>query len=426
MVASRVVSKGAPAVRKLAATASPFWPKAYLEYAYYVQLFYAIMGGAIGLSTGGVGAGLLGLLAGLCLFQMGPYWILIARAIALPLACGLSFAAVQVLAHGESLFGGSVRNIFAWMIGLVIAHYVALRAGFLNRCAIAHVLLGMMTLPYLKLVGDTAYMRARLGGGISIANPNDLGAYFGFCAVYLVLLGLETRRLWMRAMAFSGAVGCMLVVGLTVSRAPLLAAACSVLFAFRRVLNRGFFPLLGLLVLAWFAYGFGLFDSAADMYQRRGLEETGRFVVWPLAIRRFLESPLVGVGVSGMATPLPGSHTLVTPHNGFVYFALTSGIVPLLFFTAYWVQLIRTVFTRQGSWGGDAPFLAPLLVYAFMLTNYLNEAWMFSWMVAIFATIRVGGVLFDIERTENAIARRDLYDVPFGGRAVAPRTLWSR
>jgi len=307
---------------------------------------------------------------------------------------------VQVFAHGEAVMGDAVRQIFTWIVGLVVVHYLALRRGFVHRCAIATLLLGMTTLPSLRSVG-IGMERMRLDSAISIANPNDLGAYFGFCVVYFVILGLETRRLWLRAVSFSIAVGCLVVVGLTVSRAPIFASACAILIACRRLLKRGFLPFLALIVLAWIAYGVGLFDRSAEMYEMRGLEESGRFLVWPLAIGRFLDSPLVGVGVRNLATFIPRANVAVTPHNGFIYLALTSGIFPVLFYAAYWVQLFWMTFGRRGGENEDAAFLAPLLVYAFLIANNLNEAWMASWMVAIFGTI---GTADALSKTRSIVA----------------------
>src|SRR5262249_17520571 len=152
---------------------------------------------------------------------------------------------------------------------------------------IAVFLIGVSTLPFMTAFQNAAD-RAGLEKGIGIGNPNDLGAWFGFCAVYFTILGIETRRQWIRALAFVLAGACIFVVGLTVSRAPLLAAAICIVFAFRRVLKRGFIPVLSLVIVAWIAYGAGVFDRATSLYQERGLEETGRFLVWPLAIERFL------------------------------------------------------------------------------------------------------------------------------------------
>jgi hypothetical protein len=278
------------------------------------------------------------------------------------------------------------------MLELVIIQYLALRRGFLHRFAIALFLLGMLTLPYLKL--DTFdETRVGLGGGIGIGNPNDLGAWFGFCSVYFTILALETRLDWLRAVSGVLALGCLYVVGLTVSRAPLFAAVVCIVFAFRKVLKRGFFPLFGLVVLGWTVYGLGVFERAASMYAQRGLEETGRFVVWPMAIERFLEFPLAGVGAPNLLRFLP-----ISPHNSFIFIALASGVLPVAFFIAYWVRLFNDATRINADSHEDATFLTSLLLYSFLIAMELNQAFMVEWMVAVLCTVAGRGSLLKARR----------------------------
>ena len=69
-------------------------------------------------------------------------------------------------------------------------------------------LVGISTLPYMKSFANDP-SRVGLDKTITIANPNDLGAWFGFCSVYFTIAGLETRRNWVRAISWSTAVGCL-------------------------------------------------------------------------------------------------------------------------------------------------------------------------------------------------------------------------
>jgi O-antigen ligase len=370
-----------------------YLPPQWFEYWFYAQVFYSVMGPKIGLSIDLLGPAMLALLGGLCAMRMGKHATAILRPVAALLACGVSVVAVQVLVHGDSLMGAYTRSYIPWMTGLVVVQYLALQRGFLHRFAIAALLVGLSTLPYLRAFAFDS-SRAALDG-ISIGNPNDLAAWFGFCCVYFTILGLETRRSWMRAISWLIAVGCLYVVGLTVSRAPLFAAAFSTALAFRRVLKRGFFPFLALIVLAWIAYGLGLFEQSAAKYVQRGLEETGRLIVWPLAIQRFLQSPFVGVGGDHTNTYLPTAGIAVAPHNGFIYIALGFGVVPLLFFIAYWLQLFGKVLNPPSRPHEDAPFLTPLLIYSFLIAMNLNEAFMQPWMMVTFATVAGTGLLLN-------------------------------
>jgi hypothetical protein len=385
---------------------SKYLPTPALEYWYYAQVFYSIMATVLGLAISLLGAAMLMALGGVCLIRMGKYWKGILRAAALPLACGISFIAVQVLVHGESVTGsGSVSEFIIWMVGLVIVHYLALRPGFMDRFAMVALLIGLSTLPYMRsFVGDAS--RTGLERAITIGNPNDLGAWFGFCSVYFVLLGLETRRNWLRLVSWAVGIGCLLVVGLTVSRSPLFAATASVAVAFRRVLRRGFYPFVCLILMAWIAYGLGIFEQSTARYIERASQETGRFLVWPLAIQRFLDAPLAGVGVDAVDTYIPQAGVYLTPHNGFIYIGLASGVVPLLFFVTYWIRLFAMTLGRVTHAHEHVPYKASLLVYSLLICMTLNEPFKMPWMMVTFATAVGSGILFDAGRTLDVRARR--------------------
>jgi O-antigen ligase len=386
MTWQRTVAPRAPAVAN-----SKYAPSHWVECGYYVQVTYSILGSAIGLSLSFLGAAMLAVLGGFVAIRLGRQLLAILRSVAMPLACGLSFVGVQLLAHGESLSGNEyVREFVPWMVGLVVVQGLALRRGFLHRFAIVAILIAIATLPYLKSFANDS-TRTALSSAITIGNPNDLGAWFGFCCVYLTILGLETRRNWIRGVAWTLATGALLVVGLTVSRAPLLALACSIAFAFRRVLKRGFLPFVAFAVFACFAYGFGWFDRAASQYAHRGMEESGRFLVWPLAIERLRQSPLTGVGVAHVETYVPEQEEAVSPHNALIFIGLVSGIVPLFFFVAYWVQLFVTAFKTNASSGDEAPFQVPLLIYSFLIAMNLNSAFMVPWTMATLAAVTACG-----------------------------------
>jgi hypothetical protein len=359
----------------------------------YAQIFYATMGPAIGIEIGGLGIGLLALIGGLSVIRMSRYWPVILAPAALPLACGASLIAVQVVVFGDSIGGGYGRDFIPWMASVVIMQYLALRPGFLHRLSIVVFLIGLSCVPFMRsFVNDAS--RVGLSKGITIGNPNDFGAWFGFCCVYFTVLGLEVRRNWVRVVAWLVALFCLFIVGVTVSRAPLFAMACSLSFALRRVLKHGFFPILALIVLVWIVYALGYFDGPAAAYAQRGLEETGRLQVWPLAIRRFLEAPLTGVGLQHTKTFIPIADMAIEPHNGAIFIALSSGIVPLVFFVAYWVQLVATSMRVGVRSHPDAPFQSALLIYSFLISMNLNTAFMLPWMMGTFASITAADFLW--------------------------------
>ena len=125
----------------------------------------------------------------------------------------------------------------------------------------------------------------------------------------------------------------------------------------RRLLKRGFVPVLFLLSSAWVIYSLGLFDRIADFYATRGTQETGRFVVWPLAFERFLGSPFVGVGAANISTAIWTSDHPIEPHNGLLHVALASGIGPLIFFVAFGCVRL-SAFAKEATPAGSAFFRA--------------------------------------------------------------------
>ena len=396
-----VIRSGPPAI------APDYPPRLWLELWFFAQMFYAIMGAVLGVSIDSVGAVMMLLLGAVCFARAGSYWTTIVRTAALPLGCAASFIFIQMFVYGESLRDTEpVKGFIIWMVSLFILHYLALARGFFHRFALAIFLTGVSTTPYLQSFRwDSS--RTALDHSIAISNPNDLGAWFGFCVVYFLILGLETKRHWLRAISWTVAVGCLFIVGMTGSRGPLFAMACSLAVAYRRVLKRGFFPFLALIVAGWVAYVSGIFGRSTELYEQRAYLETGRFLVWPLAFGRFLASPFVGVGLKNLATYIPDAQASVTPHNGVLMLALSSGVVPLAFFLGYWVQLFRNVLKPVGEIVEDAPFLTSLVLYSFLIMLNLNEAYKQPWMLAVFAGIG-RGIQFKVTAAKAAQHMRRL------------------
>jgi len=359
-------------------------PPWFIEYGYYVWLFYAIMGVAVGISFPLLGVGLLLMLTVYCVVHLRSPVFSFYRPIVFPLAAGVSLIAIDFVYHGGSL--GETSPIFVpWLCHLILTYSLSQRQGFLHRFALAALLLGICVLPYLNISYNSG-TRAGLDREISLANPNDLSAWFGFVAVYFALLGIEGRRDLVRMISFLIALGCLFVVALTVSRGPILCGAAALVVGCRRLLKRGFFPVLILVILVWAVSVSGVFDKGVVNYEHRGLEDSGRLVVWPAAIERYLTSPLMGFGLSNLAVPLPGGPP-VTPHNSFLAVALVSGIVPLFFYFGYWWRAARGAFTTNTETSNNAAFELPLLVYAFLEAQQLNFPFISAWIVVTLSSI---------------------------------------
>ena len=251
-------------------------------------------------------------------------------------------------------------------------------------------MLGLIAVPHLTFRG-TGEEVARAASGIqigSLSNANGLAGWFGFCVVFFGISGLETRRgIVVRILYGLAAVGSFLIVGLTISRGALLGCAIALTVGFRRFLKRAFLPALLLIIFAGVFLASGLFDQIIFNYEERGAEDTGRIVVWPLTIERILESPIVGVGISKSSIWIPEANMSIPPHNSFLFFALSSGIVPFALFVAFWTRAARRSFSDVGG-SEYSPFRIPLLLYAlvaFMLGEISVDHW------AVFALVVAAG-----------------------------------
>jgi O-antigen ligase len=386
-------------------------PPGATEFAYYSCMFYAYLGDASGISLPMLGVGMLGLLAVYCVMLDGPRLITAYRPIAFALSCAASYIAVQVIFHGEPLMADYVRDFAPWMLTLIVVHALSRREGFLERFAIAALALGLAVLPLLKFWGAGSELAVRAGldralgtiGGL--ANSNALAEWFGFCCICFTITGIESKRNSIRAISWLVAIGCLFVVGLTVSRGTLVALAVAIIIASRRLLKRGFLPLLALFIVIWLTYLLGLFEQAATSYGARGLEETGRLLVWPIDIGRFAASPFIGVGASDVASYVPRADKWITPHNSFIFIALASGVVPFIFFVAYWMRAASGAYRSSAEQHGDAPFLFPLLVYAFLTSHAGNMTFMSPWMIVTMVAAIKGGSVSRATRTAMVSGR---------------------
>ncbi len=373
------------------ADSSSYAPPRFVEYAYYAITAYGMLGDVWGLSVPLLSAGLLVVLAAFCLMRLGSRATVVYAPIVFPLGCAISFVALQVFLHGESLMGGDARPFVPWLLALIVVQSLSFRQGFLHRFSFAAFAIGLLLLPYLDPVSFTGVgswnKRVGLAEGVGLGNPNSLAAWFGFLSVYFFILGLETKSTAVRTASWLVTVGCLYIVGITVSRGPLFGVAIATIIALRRLLKRGFFPVFVLLVLSWILYESGLFEEVAGFYVARGTEETGRLLVWPLAIEDFLRSPLAGAGVSNVETYVSEMGRLITPHNGFLFIAVASGVVPLAFFLGYWLRGAWGAFRANAERSADAPFLIPLFIFAFLETMILDFAFMYPGTIVVLSTV---------------------------------------
>lgn len=373
------------------------------EYGYYFVVFYTVLGAPLGLILmGSIGSGFLLIpVLVLCFMALGPETQNSMQKAWVPLACGGTYLFIQLGVHGESLYGSYVYPFGQWILSLIIVQVLAMhRKNFLKRFVWFMLLLGLSMLPFLSLSQGGAYERMGLSRDLGYANANALAGWFGFCVVCMVIKGYLEKNPVSRMAAWTMAVVSMYVVTLTVSRGALLAISGALLVASKRMLKRGFLPLLLLAGIVAVLVDFGVFDQAFRSYSLRAGEETGRFRVWPLLIDRFLESPLIGLGASH-----PGAVTstgkYVTPHNSFLLFAVASGFLPLGLFCAYLVRSGVVALRAGNSAAYEAAYYLPLVVYTVLISCAGNMDFMSPWAI-VSLSLPIAGDLVGMHVAEAA------------------------
>lgn len=360
-------------------------PPDWAEKAYYALTVYAVMCTVWHIDVPMLGSLAMALLAGYCAQHAVLHSVTVRRALALPFLCALTLLSVQLLFHGEPLQAEFVQTFVTWMMSLVIVQSLALRAGFIHRFALMCFAIGLLTLPYMRFAMDVGgSQRLGLDRRVGFSNPNDLGAWFGFCALYFVVLAIESKRQSVRIIAAICAIGAGLLLGATVSRGPLLAVATAVIVAFRRTLKRGFLPLVVLCAALNVAFALGAFDSLFQNYSARGDVDSGRLSTWPLVVERIGNAPFMGVGMSRIETWVAKQGAAITPHNAYLFFALSSGVLPFLLFIGYFVRAAwRTLADHvHPAVVSERPFRLPLLCYVVLNCLTLDYLFMAPWAVA--------------------------------------------
>ena len=357
-------------------------PPAFLEYIWYMNLAYAMLGQVWGIEIPLLGGVTWMLVAAICFLSVGGQALHVYKPVVWALCTGTLVIAIQLLFHQgteEALKEGTF--FLSWLAVVITVQSLSLRPGFLQRFAVAALAMGLATVPYIQIDSAGGVMRGR-ASGTGIATPNVLGMWFGFCTVYLVFWGLQARKLISRAAIWTAAVGCFFVVLIAVSRGPLLGVVLALVVGLRSALKRSFVPLLTLVLSICVVYMSGVFDDWIGYYFVRGAEETGREKLYPIALERILNAPWIGVGLGDIAILIHG--TFVNPHNGLLHIALGAGIVPLICFLGYLAQAaIGALRIMRRGYVGEAALLPPLVVFALVEIMILDYSFMSQWVVIV-------------------------------------------
>ncbi|MDH4079245.1 MAG: O-antigen ligase family protein [Nitrospira sp.] len=364
------------------------YPSAWLEYVWYLSLFYTMLGSAWGIVISSVGGVLWVLVATSCFLSVGSQALRVYKPVALALSTGILMIVIQMVFHqGNQRALTEGIFIVGWLILLITVQPLSLRPGFLQRFALVALAIGVACVPYISLADAGGISRAK-ASGTGISNGNALGMWFGFCTVYCVFWGLQCQKPILRIAAWTMAVGCFYIVALTVSRAPLLAIILACVVGFRSSLKRSFVPLLSFILLISLVYVSGIFDTEIGYYTARGAEKTGREMLFSRALERILDSPWLGVGLGEIRIYSESGKKFINPHNGLLHIALGAGIVPLICFLGYLSRVVvGALHIMQRVRVGEAALLPPLVAYALFEIPMLDNVFMSPWTVVVFGLV---------------------------------------
>ena len=357
------------------------------EYVFYFLIVYQMMAAAFGLPGALLGGAAHIALAIMCFLRMRSQFFAIQAAVVVPLLCVVSYVSIQLFVHNESLTDDHIKSLVIWVMDLIIIKSLSTRPGFLGRACTALFISGVMLLPFLHITGEG---RAELDhtAGVAIANGNDLAEWFGFCALALTIQGFEAPSGFRRWISWTAAISSAFVVALTVSRGPLVMLALCLIIVFRKQARRSFLPILAVIALLVVVMASGVLNNVITQYTDRGMEETGRFTVWPRVVERIWASPGAGAGDSHLLTDsgfrqANGAIKMIPPHNAFLFIALGSGVVPLFFFCLYWLIGLRGALKGSSPLNPNSAYLLPLWVYAFMSLFELDAAFEQPWAIVV-------------------------------------------
>ncbi|MDK2742985.1 MAG: O-antigen ligase family protein [Nitrospira sp. BO4] len=323
------------------------------------------------------------LLAVACLLSPGGQKLGIYKPVTWAFCTVIVLIVIQLLFHEwDEKAAVEVTAFVQWFALLITVQALSLRPRFLQRFALVAFAIGLACLPYLNVKAVGGVMRA-WAAGTGIANPNVLGMWFGFCTVYFIFWGLQSRELFTRIAIWTAAIFSFFIVLIAVSRGPLFAIVLACIVGFRSALKRSFGPLLTLTFLVFVVSLSGVFDDWFGYYFSRGAEKSGRERLWPAAMERILDSPWVGVGLGDIGMRQSDGE-MAPPHNPLLHIALGGGVVPVICFFGYLTRVVMGALrVMQRGHMDEAALLLPLIVFALTEIMILDLVFMTPWMAVV-------------------------------------------
>jgi O-antigen ligase len=347
-----------------------------LEVIFFVYLVYSGVSVPLGIHIPYLAAGMLILMAIFSLIKSN--W---KNAFRIPMilitAVVATFMIVQIIMYSTNINSSYMQNFMSWGVSAMVIFGLSGRRGFIKRLAVVMFLISLILRPF-TVTSDEILTRVTLDAGTSLDSGNSLAAWQGFCALVFWMLSIKEKRWLIRILFWGAAFVSTVFLMQTISRGALLSLIVAVVLGLRSIpIKKWLGSVVILTTLVFFLIT--AFPTLVINYEERLYLETGRGIIWPIAINTILAYPLLGIGIDTVT-----SHTIlpISPHNGIFLIWLASGIVPALLFIWLWILSIYRAFKAKWLLKIDLDPL-PLILFTFMEMNQTNIAhYMSFWAIA--------------------------------------------
>ncbi len=324
-----------------------------------------------------------------------------------PRTLHLAFLAVIVsglltlfMAREFSSFGGALKRVIVGYLGTVVVFRFADRRRwpwFAVSIPIVGTAISLLVIGAYVTRGflvHRAYELRTFYSNVGWGSSNYVGAVLALAILGSVILLVLGPRPWLRAASAIALVPMALCTALLVSRGTVVALALGFLGLFLLIGGRRRWAIL---VLG----GLGtVLTSRLPVFKVLLLRFTtesqsfsyyARLVHWRLATQRFLEHPLLGVGLGQGRFQTDELHSL-DPHNYFLSVASETGVVGFFAWIALIFVFVRTAWIAARAYPSRVPWALSLGVFVLVAVVHscyeptftgANYFFLFFWVAAI-------------------------------------------
>ena len=296
---------------------------------------------------------------------------------------------LQVFVYSVPITSNSIKVFIYWPLITLIVESLIKNNNFLLRFSTVILAIVVVLWPMRIIITSSNYERIYFQG-TSFDNSNTLALWLGFCCVTFFIYGFIQKKLIKKYILWVLSVIAMVFLFSTVSRGGIVTTLLALIILIPRMRVREIVALsIFVILLSLVPYIQNVFLNSFFDYSQRALEETGRILVWQEGIKIFLNNLFIGIGLENINIFIPELGLRASPHNGFLYIALSSGLFPLIIFLGIW--LIAIVKVVLGLYHSSSLYVyskfAALLLYSFVSNFFISEVIFTPWYMAVLSLV---------------------------------------